>query len=395
LMRKGSVNPRAWIAGALVFAGVAASAACTGGQPSGGATTPTAATTASKAAAPAASPAAKAASPAPAGSPAVATKSASPAASPRAAAPTGPLKEVKIGWTPAFVLFPVAVAVDIDEFAQEGLKVTLIDFQGGTEVTSAMLGKRIDIAASQAERPMIQYENGQMAKNLMHIQAAQAYAIVVRKDLNLRPGDWQALKGKRLGMTRPGSGTDLTLRALLKLNGIDPDHDVQIIGIGDAAQLVAALEARQLDGALGFEPILTQVTELTPLADFFIDLRKEGPEKLRSVAFTTLQANTEYIEANPDVVKGVMRAIARTQKKIRENPSIAVPTGKKHFSTLSDDALLKIATNEAPTYHAPITRPAMQNLLEIQKDAGILKTDVPFDEVTVGPEFQELWQLSE
>ena len=159
--------------------------------------------------------------------------------------------------------------------------------------------------------------------------------------------------------------------------------------------MVAALEARQLDGALGFEPILTQVTEVQPMADLFLDLRKEGPAKLRNVAFTTLQANTDYIERNPDVIQGVMRAIARTQKKIRENPAIAVPAGKKYFPTLEDATLLKIATNESPTYHAPISREAMQNLSEIQRDAGILKGDVPFDQVTVGPEYQQLWQLSE
>ena len=348
---------------------------------------------------PAVTTAPKTAATAPAASPAAPKTAASPAASPAAAAPktapSGPAKEVKAGWTPSFSFIPLPVAEDIGEFQQEGLKVTVIDFQGGAEVTSAMLGKSIDIAATAMERPMILFEQGQLAKNIMHTQATQAYGVVTRKDLNIKPGDWAALKGKKLGVTRPGSGTDITLRALLKLNNLEPDRDVQVIGVGGIAQAVAALEAKQVDGVIQTEPGLTQITELQNLGDMFLDLRKEGPESVRAVAFLGLQANDDYIKQNAEIVQSVIRAVARTQKRMRENPSIAVPTVKRYFPTLDDATILKILQNEAATYRAEITREQMKNLNELQKTAGTVKGDVPYEQVVVGPEFQELWKLSD
>ena len=242
---------------------------------------------------------------------------------------------------------------------------------------------------------MILFEQGQRARNIMHTQASQAYGVVVRKDLNIQRGDWTALRGKRLGVTRPGSGTDVTLRALLKINNLEPDRDVQVIGVGGIAQGVAALEARQVDGLIQTEPGLTQLTEVQPLADMFLDLRREGPETVRNAAFLGLQANDDYIQQNAEVVKSVIRAVARAEKRMRENPSIVVPTAKRYFPTLDDATLLKIAQNEAPTYHAEITWEQMRNLNELQKQAGTVKGDIPYEEVVVGPEFQELWRLSE
>lgn len=389
-----------WI-GSLAIVGLAGSVACGGGASPPAAGTPTAKETPRVPAQVEASPKAPPAGASPVASPGAlqttVAKSPSPsfsAPSPAAAQKTGPLTSIKVGWTPSFVFLPLPVAIDSGECRKEGLDVSLVDFQGGAEVTSAMLGKSIEVAATQAERPLVLYEKGQLAKNLMHVQADQAFVLVVRKDLNLQPGNWEALKGMKMGMTRPGSGTDLTLRALLKLNGLEPDKDTTVVAVGGLAQAVAALQAKQIDGAITTEPTVTQITQVQPIADIFLDLRKEGPSKIRNVAFTTLQANDEYIQENPEIVRGLISCVARTQKMIRENPSIAVQPVQKVFPNVEESTLLEIVKNEASTYRAEITEEQIQNLNDIQKEAGILKTDVPYDQVVVGPEFRQLWDLA-
>ena len=230
-----------WVT-SLILAGLLTSAACAGGGAPSQPTVPV--TTSAKAGA--TSPAEPGTTP-----------------SPAVAAPAGPPKEIKIGWTPSIAFLPAPLAEDIGEYSQEGLKVTIIDFQGGAEVTAAMLGKSIDIAATASERPMILYEQNQFARNIMHLQARQAYGILVRKELGINPGDWVALKGKKLGISRPGSGSDIILRALLKANNLEPDRDVQLIAAGGISQNTAALEAKQTDGFITNEPALTRGMSLT------------------------------------------------------------------------------------------------------------------------------------
>lgn len=336
---------------------------------------------------PAVSPVAPQVSPAPAGRPASATK-------PAAGAPTGQARPVKIGWTPSFVFLPLRVAVDTGELRQEGLDASLVDLPGEAEVSAALLGRSIDLAAAPAERPLILFERNQPSKNLVQIQAEPGFVVVTRKDLSIKPGDYPGLTNKRLGVTRAGSEADLIMRALLRSANIDPDRDLRIVAAGGSAQTQAGLAARQIDVAITTEPGVTQMLEAN-LVDTFLDLRKEGPATIRDTAFTTLQATDEYIAQNPEVIRGAMRAIARTQKRLRENPASALPAMKQVFPNVDDATLSRISTAEAPTYHAAISPEEIRNLSQIQKEGGNLKTDVPFDQVTIGPEFRQLWQLSE
>lgn len=89
------------------------------------------------------------------------------------------------------------------------------------------------------------------------------------------------LKGKRVSVGAVGSGTELTVRALLKENGIDPDKDIQAenLGLSDTASAFADknIDAGLTVGALG----IAGVVEITTLgtADL-IDFEPEVIENL-------------------------------------------------------------------------------------------------------------------
>ncbi|MBI3002255.1 MAG: ABC transporter substrate-binding protein [candidate division NC10 bacterium] len=60
-------------------------------------------------------------------------------------------------------------------------------------------------------------------------------------------GRFAALRGLKLGVTRPGAATDVYMRYYLKRAGMEPDRDVQIVAVGGGASLLAALRTRQID----------------------------------------------------------------------------------------------------------------------------------------------------
>jgi len=296
---------------------------------------------------------------------------------------------VKIGTTPSFIFLPLYAAEQLGYFKAEGITAQFVDFEGGAEVTTAMVGGSIDTGGTMSERPLILAEKGFGAKNLLALENRNPLHVVIRKDSPAK--DVKDLKGTKLGMTRAGSGTDLSLRALLKDAGLEPDKDVAIIAIGGVSSATAALKAGQVDGYMGGEPAGAIAVQQLKLARYFIDPRLgQGPKFLQFMTFPTLQASDKWLSANPQLAERVVRALVKTLKRRREDPEAAVTVGQKLFPTMDVTVIRSIVAIEKNTYSPVITEEAMRLCNQFQKQVGSVKTEIPYDKV-VATQFKHLW----
>jgi NitT/TauT family transport system substrate-binding protein len=62
------------------------------------------------------------------------------------------------------------------------------------------------------------------------------------------------LKGKKIGVSSPGSVSDIATRVALRKVGLDPDKDVSIIAVGSASNRLAAMDSGAIQGGLSFPP---------------------------------------------------------------------------------------------------------------------------------------------
>ena len=296
---------------------------------------------------------------------------------------------VKIGTTPSFIFLPLYAAEQLGYFKAEGITAQFVDFEGGAEVTTAMVGGSIDTGGTMVERPLILAEKGFGAKNLLALENRNPLHLIIRKDSPAK--EVKDLKGTKLGMTRAGSGTDLSLRALLKDAGLEPDKDVAIIAIGGVSSSTAALKAGQVDGFMGGEPATAIAVQQLKLARYFIDPRLgQGPKFLQFMTFPTLQASDKWLSANPQLSERMVRALVKTLKRLREDPEAAVGVGQKLFPTMDVAIIRSIVAIEKNTYSPAISEEAMRLCNQFQKQVGSVKTDIPYDKV-VATQFKHLW----
>jgi NitT/TauT family transport system substrate-binding protein len=296
---------------------------------------------------------------------------------------------VRIGTTPAVTFVVLYGAEQLGYFKAEGITAQFSDFEGGAEVTTAMVGGSIDFAGTYLERPLILAEKGFGSKNLLAILNRNPIFLVVRK--NLPATDVRGLKGTKLGMTRAGSATDLALRALLRDAGLEPDRDVAVIAVGSSASAAAALKAGQIDGFMGGEPGGAVIVHQLKIGRYFIEpLRDQGPKFLQNMTFPTLQASDRYIQANPQVVERVVRAVVKTQKRLREDPEAGVRVAQKIFPALDVELIRGIIALQRPWYHPAISEDAMRIANQFQKQAGVVKSDFPYDKV-VAVQLKPIW----
>src|SRR6266542_3170114 len=220
-------------------------------------------------------------------------------------APTAHAQQtVKIGTTPSFIFLPIYAAEQLGYFKAEGITAQFVDFEGGAEVTTAMVGGSIDLGGTMAERPLILAEKRFGAKNLV---------------------------------------------------ALEPDKDVAIIAVGGVSSANAALKAGQIDGFMGGEPAGAVAVEQLKLARYFLDPRVgQGPRFLQFMTFPTLQASDKWIAANPQTAEKLVRGMLKTLRRMREDPESAVGVGQRIFPALDVGVIRSIIAIEK----TPTTRPS-------------------------------------
>ena len=77
------------------------------------------------------------------------------------------------------------------------------------------------------------------------------YSVVAAKHITR----WDQLKGKKVAISRFGSGTDTAVRMVLKKFGMDPAKDVTILQVGTQPARVQALAAGAIDATLISPPL--------------------------------------------------------------------------------------------------------------------------------------------
>jgi NitT/TauT family transport system substrate-binding protein len=123
------------------------------------------------------------------------------------------------------------------------------------------------------------------------------------------------MKGWTVGVSAPGSSTQMLLNHLLASAGLKPD-DVTVVGVGTGATAVAAMRSGQLDAISNVEPVMSL---LERSGDIKIVVETITDKGVRSVfggimPAATLYAKLAFIENNPGTVQALANAMLRALK---------------------------------------------------------------------------------
>jgi NitT/TauT family transport system substrate-binding protein len=293
--------------------------------------------------------------------------------------------------TSAVVLF---VARDGGYFEREGLEAKINEFSSGAEAERAMVAGAVDMGGGGVGTTLLMANQGIKAKNVVLFQKKPIFTLVASNRITAKPGDLKGLKGKTIGISSPGSLTDLFLRIALRDAGLDPDRDVTLVATGGLHAHLAALQAGRVDAQMTWEPATVSITRKEKAGTVFLDLRGDDvPASLQNMLGSSLQATDKWLSepANLLKAKAAARAIAKASRAINANPDLMLPSLQRMVPTLSPDLLKEIARIEAPSFSPLITKEAVEHMNKIYRSAGLTKTDVTFAEI-VDPRLASEWQ---
>jgi len=236
----------------------------------------------------------------------------------RAQTPEKAKLSIAVGGKNLLYYLPLTIAEQRGYFKAEGLDVTIVDFAGGARALQAVVGGSADVVSGAFEHTVnMQFKGQRLRAFVLQGRAPQIVLGVNPKTMAgyKTPAD---LKGKKIGVTAPGSSTNVMVNFFLAKAGLKPS-DVSIIGVGAAQGAVAAMRAGQIDAISNLDPVITLLQrggDLKILSDTRIVAEAEkvfgGP-----MPAACLYAPQSFIDKNPLTVQALANAIVRADKWIQ------------------------------------------------------------------------------
>jgi NitT/TauT family transport system substrate-binding protein len=303
------------------------------------------------------------------------------------------LGEVSVSVVPSTSAVVLYVARDRGYFAKEGLEVKITEFASGAESERAMASGAVDMGGGGVGTTLIMANQGIKAKNVVLFQNKSIFTLVASNKLDAKPGDLKALRGKNIGISSPGSLTDLFLRIALRDAGLDPDRDVTIIATGGLNSHLPALQAGRVDAQMTWEPATVTITKGEKAGKVLLDLRTDDIPASLDLLGSSLQATDKWLATagNLEKAKAAARAVVAARKAIAADPEVMIEPLRKIFPKLSPELLKEIASVEAGSYTGTISKEAIDHMSKVYRSAGIIKNDVSYEDV-VDPRLAAEWK---
>jgi NitT/TauT family transport system substrate-binding protein len=224
---------------------------------------------------------------------------------------------IAVGGKSLFYYLPLTVAERKGYFKEEGVEVEIPDFAGGARALQALVGGSADMVSGAYEHTINMAAKKQPIKAVVLQMKYSSIALIMPKDKAAKYRGAKDLKGLKIGVTAPGSSTNMFVNNLLAKEGLK-QTDVSIVGVGTGAGAVAAMEKGEIDAVSNLDPVLTQL-ESTGKFVAVADSRTEkgmkdiyGGDYHASVIYIT----EEFIKKNPNTVQAVVNAMVRADKWI-------------------------------------------------------------------------------
>jgi NitT/TauT family transport system substrate-binding protein len=225
------------------------------------------------------------------------------------------------------------VAQQLGYFKEAGLDAEIIVTQGGGPDVQAVLAGDAAFTVNDGAQVLPALAKGQrlicllstLDRNLINVTMNKAVADKLRiSDSTPIDQKLAALKGLKIGITRPGALTWQLARFNLAKAGFNPDRDATVVGLGGGLAVAAALEKGDVDVIYISVPLGERVVHAGKGITLIDNARGEDPS-LPSFLMEGLWTTPDFMAKNPNTCQAAVRALHRASTFIRNSdvPAIA------------------------------------------------------------------------
>ncbi|GMV03253.1 MAG: nitrate ABC transporter substrate-binding protein [Burkholderiales bacterium] len=269
-----------------------------------------------------------------------------------AQAPEKPKLTIAVGGKAAFYYLPLTIAEQRGYFKEEGLNVEIVDFAGGSAALRAVVGGSADVVSGAYEHTINLQANRQYFKAFVLQGRAPAISLGVSTKAKYQsPAD---LKGMKIGVSAPGSSTNMLVTYFLTRHGMKAS-DVSFIGVGTGNAALAAIRSGQIDALSNVDPVMTMLEQKGDVKIIADTRTLKGTEQVFGGPMPAgcLYAPEDFVKKNPNTVQALANAMVKALKWLQQaGPSDIIRTVPEAY-LLGDRALYLASYNNVKDAVSP------------------------------------------
>ena len=225
---------------------------------------------------------------------------------------TGPVEKLSLGTTTIMSTL-LWVADQNGYFQAQGLDVTIQMYDAGLFAVNDLLAGKVQVAACAEFVLATKIVDGiENLRGLGTIGSSHNHKIIVRRDRGIaKPED---LAGKRIGVTRQTIG-DYFLDLFLTFHGLAIEQ-VQLVNLRPQ-EMAEALSRGQVDA------VITWGTFVYTIEKQMGEEVVSWPGQIYQSYYWMLISTPQFIQAKPEVLIRMFRALARAEEFVKQHPGAA------------------------------------------------------------------------
>ena len=219
---------------------------------------------------------------------------------------------------------PLWIAKDAGLFEKNGLHVNLVVIAAGNAAIGALTGGDVEILGAPGSTSMVSAARG-LPVAIIGTFGPSAWTLAAHPSITSVPG----LRGKIVGISRPGTTVDFaTRRALLKL-GLTPGKDVNILatGLAESNKRVMIMHQGMIDATLVSPDNIYEAETKGMKLSLLADLKDLGIHTSAS----DLSAKRDFLKNSRPKARAFMMSFCEAIYIGRANKNVALGSFRKHM----------------------------------------------------------------
>jgi ABC-type nitrate/sulfonate/bicarbonate transport system substrate-binding protein len=274
--------------------------------------------------------------------------------------------------TPAFHSLPLTALIRVGP-AEYDMKIETLQMQGGGSAGQVFAGGHGDIMTAGFDKPA-KFLAGKLidVKVIGVILHSMNWSLVASSKTDIKT--LADMKGKNVGMSGPGSSSDMLLHWGFNKAGMNADKDISMIALGSVANLYAGVENDRVQAAVLVQPFLDKAID-TKIARVVGDWQALPYPNLVSIV------RSKDLKAEPAKFIRYQSALKDVMRRFKTDRAFALKQAKLSYPNTPDEELSKQLDFAIKVYwsgNGDMTRELYDSAKDILVGSGRVKAaDMP------------------
>jgi NitT/TauT family transport system substrate-binding protein len=275
-----------------------------------------------------------------------------------------------------FQFFPVYIARGGGFFAEEGLDADWVNVGSGTKQAASVMGGSAEMTPLALMHAIKSQAEGADLVAFANLLNDWSMVVVLSNDAIKKAGIELAmpvdekikrLSGLKLGITSPGSSTDVSIRKMLLARRMVPDQVIKLQPLGDGTAIFAAFDKKLVDGFVFAAPV-PEIVEARGLGKIVVNpMAREVPEQV-GVPYAVMATSRATFAKKPEVIRAAARAMTKALIFAHDKPEETLKIMEHYFPDVEAPILARIVT----TYRGALPSTPVISREEVAKTVAFM-----------------------